>query len=96
MKVRFLSAAQAELDEAAAFYEGEESALGFRLLSEIEAAVSRITENPQAWPVAFDCVRRCRVFVFPFLLFFVVRDTEILILAVAHAKRKPGYWTKRL
>ena len=40
-------------------------------------------------------VRRRLLKAFPYAMIYEVRDTEILVVAVAHNRRKPGYWRKR-
>jgi hypothetical protein len=41
-------------------------------------------------------VRRLLVDRFPYALVFVESETEIRVLAVAHTRRRPGYWRSRL
>ncbi|MGF1483980.1 MAG: type II toxin-antitoxin system RelE/ParE family toxin [Opitutales bacterium] len=86
-----LGAAAEELEATARYYDAIEPGLGLRFVHQIEAAIARLRENPKAYLVAFARFRRCRVQVFPFNLFYVIREQEILLLAIAHAKRKPGY-----
>jgi plasmid stabilization system protein ParE len=57
-----------------------------------------IGENPTAWPVA-NRKRNVRKFLlarFPYAVYYVPRQDEILVLAVAHGARRPGYWRHRL
>jgi len=66
------------------------------------AEVDRIFAQARAMPLAFartaesQAVRRAVARRFPYAVFFTETDTGILVLAVAHAKRKPGYWLGRL
>jgi hypothetical protein len=39
--------------------------------------------------------RRHRVRRFPYLVFYAVAPEEIRVVAIAHAKRRPGYWRDR-
>ncbi|MCP4594404.1 MAG: hypothetical protein GY842_27045 [bacterium] len=41
-------------------------------------------------------VRRASLSRFPYALVFIELDEEIRVLAVAHDKRRPGYWLDRL
>jgi len=91
VKVRFLSVAEAELDEAISYYEEKEIGLGLRLLSEVKNSVDRIVAYPDAWPHISENAQRCRTKVFPYGLIFQKRKEEILIVAVASLHREPNF-----
>ena len=59
--------------------------------------LERVGDGPLAFPVwkADTPYRRCVVERFPFVVFFTASPTAILVLAVAHVKRRPGYWLDR-
>jgi hypothetical protein len=96
MKVRYLSVAQLELEDAIEFYESVDSGLGIRFYSEIRNSIDRIRQFPDAWSPLTPNTRRCRTKVFPYGVIYQVRGDEILILAVAHLNRRPNYWKGRL
>jgi toxin ParE2 len=96
MIVRFVEAAQKELEEATAYYDEKRAGLGDEFAAEVEAAVERIRNFPNAWTRLSPNVGRCRTNRFPYGLVFQARPNEILILAVMHLHRKPGYWKERL
>jgi toxin ParE1/3/4 len=66
----------------------------------VAAAVSLIAETPEVAPVwlpmAQRRVRKWALRWYPFCLFYVVLDARLVILAVAHVRRRPGYWRSRL
>lgn len=96
MKARFHEAAEAELAEAVSYYDGKASGLGERLLSEVKAATRYIEEHPEIAPV-IDLGVRAKVLVrFPYSLMYVVEDSELFIVAVAHQSKRPAYWVDRL
>lgn len=95
MTVRLLEVAQQELDEAVSHYNGESPGLGDAFLLEALAAVDRIRRFPDAWHPLGDKIRRCRLRRFPYGLIYAADRGDILILAVAHAHREPGYWRDR-
>lgn len=66
-----------------------------RFAEELDAALERIAEAPQRWPVYLHGTRRVRLTRFPYLVPYREEPTRILVVAIAHAKRKPGYWKKR-
>jgi toxin ParE1/3/4 len=62
---------------------------------EVDDAVSRIAETPIRYPLAEHGTRRVLLQRFPYTLFYRVGDEETIIVAVAHQKRRPGYWSGR-
>lgn len=77
--------------------ESSEPGLGYQCAIEIVAAVERIKANPGIWPVLDDQVRCCLVHRFPYGVIYSVDEqkSELLILAVMHLHRQPGYWSER-
>ncbi len=87
--------AEEEFFEAIAFYESRGEGLGLEFSREIFAAIDRITEFPQSWPVFEGDVRRCLANRFPYGLVYKVIDDKVLIVAVMHLSRDPEYWQYR-
>ena len=56
----------------------------------------KILAMSERWRVLEGDVRRCLVRVFPYGVLYTIEPDFILIIAVAHAKREPGYWGHRL
>lgn len=92
----FHSEARQETRQAVAYYEEQRENLGRELRIEIEAAVQRLRRNPQAYPLHDNQGTRKLVLLrFPFTLFFVELESSFWVAAVAHHKRRPGYWLGR-
>jgi toxin ParE1/3/4 len=85
-----------EFEEAVRYYRARGRVLGDRFAAEVRLAIRRILATPERWRVVEEDVRRCRVRVFPYSLLYTVEPDGILIVAVAHGKRQPGYWRYRL
>jgi toxin ParE2 len=97
MKLRFLSAARAELVQAAEFYDDRVTGLGADFLVEVDAALARVIKFPQAWKQISRQFRGCPLRRFPFtLIYTILEGDEILILSVFHQSRQPGSWRKNL
>ena len=99
--VRFDEAALDELFEAAEWYHSQQPGLARRLLDEIDAVLPRIAERPASFPRLQDSpenldLRRALLHRFPYALVFLELDQEIRIVAVADARRRPGYWLDRV
>lgn len=96
MRHAFLPSAKAELQEAVDFYEDRRAGLGEEFAAEVRSTVGRILLNPTAWSKLSENARRCRLRRFPYGLIYQIRRDQILILAVMHFRRSPGYWRSRL
>lgn len=92
--------AVAEATGAGDWYESQRPGLGADFASELERSFEMIIESPETWPTwpgvpAGLAVRRFLLARFPFALAYVVRSDEVVVLAVAHTSRRPGYWRGR-
>jgi len=93
--VVFHADAEAELIEAAAYYEAQRHDLGKRFLASVQDAINRIVFNPLLYPAIELDVRRCLTRTFPFGVLFRERPNHIQVIAVMHLHRKPNYWEGR-
>ena len=94
--VRFTPAARVELIDAQDEYEARVPGLGCRFRGEIDRAVRRMASNPKEFPVVFKNVRRARVKVFPYALFFCIEADALSVIACFHGSRDPGHWQERV
>jgi mRNA-degrading endonuclease RelE of RelBE toxin-antitoxin system len=98
VNVDFHPAAERELLDAVQYYNDQRPDLGYEFAAEVEEAVNRVRAHPEgwAWVSERDDLRRCQTKRFPYRLIYQVQPNRVLILAVAHLKRRPGYWRDRL
>ena len=96
MKFRFRPAALEEYEESTLYYATISPLVDRRFVSEIEAAIHRMRQHPKAWTIIEDDTRRCLVKRFPFGIYFCLEADHILIVAVMHLSRMPGYWNDRI
>lgn len=89
--------AEEELSEASGWYEGKRPGLGIEFVDAVQVALDTILDAPETWRSwrKGHPYRKYVLHRFPFVLFFVVETATIRIVAVAHAKRRPGYWVGR-
>ena len=92
----FLTAAEEEMLEASDYYEKEAVGLGRDFLAEVQHTVHAIVENPYAGRVVRQPIRRRLLRGFPFGILYRVDAHEIVVLAVMHLRRRPGYWIDRV
>ncbi len=87
--------AEAELADAAVFYESRMVGLGKSFAAEVERTVSFIREHPTAGSPVGLPRRRVLLYRFPYSVVYRRDPESVLILAVAHQSRRPGYWRSR-
>ncbi len=106
--LRFLPAARIELDAARRYYRRRDAGVARRFSAEVLGVLERAMEAPSHFPehgllavptpaqTLFLTVRKAVLpRIFPYVIFYYVRERTVVVLAVAHDKRRPGYWTHR-
>jgi toxin ParE1/3/4 len=98
--IRFHPGAAADLGSAGDWYELQVPGLASDLTDEVDRALDAIADRPSTWPLwpGVDpalAVRRFLLPRFPFAIGYVVEGETITVLAVAHLRRRPGYWLRR-
>lgn len=94
MNVRVAASATKELGEAIRWYEERRRGLGAAFLDAVSAVLSRIQQHPDIGNSFAEADRTRRVLVagFPYPVVYAVEPTHIVVVAVAHLRRRPGYW----
>ena len=100
-RVRFEDEADIEYRLAGRWYEERREHLGIEFFDAVDAAINQILEMPRVGNLVPGVpsglpVRRRAVTRFPYHVIYLETATDIRILAVAHDRRKPGYWRERL
>ena len=90
--------AEADITEAALWYDEREAGLGLELTLEVRAAIRCAIENPLLYLLLRRRpeVRRNLARRFPYRIFFIVRDDAVIVFAVIHAARHDRHWQERL
>jgi plasmid stabilization system protein ParE len=95
MKVRFLTPAQTEVDDAVAWYDDQAVVLGQEFLDELDRAVRRTSAYPLSCPEIEPGLRRCLMARFPFGRIYGLEADSIVVVAVTHLHREPRCWSGR-
>jgi hypothetical protein len=101
MMFRVIPLAQLEVNKATWRYDQERAGLGERFLRELDEAYTIIQRDPTAIPLyevsrAPAGARRQLLKSFPYLVIFRIKDgADIIVIAVHHVAREPGYWRNR-
>jgi len=88
--------AEAEADEAAAWYEAEQPGLGIEFLLELDAAIERAAETPLVYAQVFMEARRVLTRRFPFAVYFVYEHDVVEGFAILHQQRASSLWQSRV
>jgi len=96
MKIRFLTPAQWEVNDAVQWYNDQRVGLGMEFLDELDSTVRRVATFPESYPEIEQGLRRCLFSRFPYGLIYGIDKGTIVIVAVAHLHREPRYWAERL
>jgi hypothetical protein len=93
--------ADAEAESVAAWYEDRQDGLGRDFLAELERTFTLISESPGPWPLWPGLpeslgIRRFLMARFPYGIAYDFSGDDIIVYAVAHLSRRPGYWRDRL
>jgi toxin ParE1/3/4 len=88
--------AVAEAQAAAQWYQERSALAADAFLEELDLAVERIAENPEMYPHYVRGTRRYLLQRFPFYLVYREIAGKLEIVAIAHGRRKPRYWKKRI
>jgi len=97
MNYYFHPEALQEYTDAAQYYANISRSLANAFIAQIENGIKQILLYPQAWQPMENDVRRCLVKRFPFGIYYTVEeDNSIIIQAVMHLSREPGYWKVRI
>jgi len=95
-ELEYLEEALQEAETAARWYAERSVTAAAGFSDEIDAAESAILRLPEAWPPYDHGTHRYLLQRFPFSVVYRVEARRILIVAVAHARRRPGYWKSRM
>jgi len=95
-ELEFLDEALEEAEEAALWYAERSAVAAVGFAEELGEAVAHIKRAPDAWPIHEHNTRGFLLRRFPYSVVYRVDATRIVIVAVAHAHRRPGYWRDRL
>jgi len=95
-RVEYHQGAIADIKSAVAWYQKRSHKAALDFIEELDRATQTIREAPERWPTGKNDTRRFLLWRFPFAIIYSDEESTITIWAVAHASRRPEYWTQRL
>ncbi len=94
--VRFLSEAESELLHEVEYYSNARAGTGIRFQAAVEASIERASRHPMGGAPSPNGTRSALVKGFPFSVVYRANEAELLVVAVAPHRRRPGYWRQRI
>lgn len=96
MTLRVLLQAERDIVEAVHWYEEREPGLGQALIDQIDAALQRIEQGPERYPIVYRQLRRTLPRRFPYAIYFLQDSNDIIVFAVLHQRRDQKILDDRL
>lgn len=96
IQTRFLPTAEAELLHEVAYYSEARAGAGIKFQAAFATVVEQATRNPDGGTPGPKGTRSRIVKGFPFRVVYRASEVELLVIAVVHHRRKPGYWANRI
>ncbi len=87
--------AQLETQDAFRYYENKSDGLGFEFLRSLDASLQSVKRSPFAYQTIYKEARRVLLRKFPYALFYIVEENQIVVLACFNQKRNPIDWLRR-
>jgi len=95
-KVVLTADAVADLEEAAAWYEGQRKGLGKRFTQAVKAATAPLARRAEVHAKMYGDARRVRVAGFPYYVaHYIVRADQVIVFSIFHTSRDPRTWQSR-
>ena len=94
--VRFLPEAESELLHEVEYYSNARTGTGIRFQAAVEATIERATRHPMGGAPSPNGTRSALVKGFPFSVVYRASEAELLVVAIAPHRRRPGYWLQRI
>lgn len=96
LPVRLHPKALEEAEAAVSWYRERSHLAAIGFLDELDLAISQMANNPSGCALFEGTTRRILLTRFPYMLIFRERATWVEVIAIAHRRRRPGYWRERL
>lgn len=93
--LRFLPGAAEEISDARFWYDHQRRGLGEEFLSQLNHSLAEIQDRPTSFPLVDKTARRAILKRFPYCIYFVIREHDLVVLAVLHGGRRPSAWKQR-
>lgn len=95
MELELHPAAEAEAREAWLRYRAGDPEVAVRFMAALDRAIEHVAAGPERWPLYLYGTRRILVRRFPYSVVYRIETRRVLVVAISHQHRRPGYWRRR-
>jgi plasmid stabilization system protein ParE len=95
-KLEIQQEAEEEAREARIFYEDRDVRIAADFMRELDRTIEVVVDRPDRWPAVRQNAHSFLLRRFPFRIVYTFDDEVVRIIAVAHLRRRPGYWSSRI
>jgi plasmid stabilization system protein ParE len=95
LPIDLLPEARRDFDDSFDWYAERSVEAAVRFADAVDATYRRVAAGPEQFAAVDKTHRECRVMRFPFRIIYRIEPSRVLVVAVAHAKRRPGFWKRR-
>ena len=96
LPVELLPGAKQEFDESLDWYRARSRRTADRFVEAVKRGFAQIATNPSRFATMDGVHRELSVKKFPFRIIYKEETDRVVVVAIAHAKRRPIYWKKAL
>jgi plasmid stabilization system protein ParE len=93
--VVFRPIAKAEFEDAISWYESKREGLGQEFRLAVNSQIERIIDSPAQFARVRKHIRRALLHRFPYSIYFIPNETQVVILAIFHTRRAPQHFENR-
>lgn len=94
-KIEFHPEAEDDLANAKQWYKQRSRLAARAFATEFAYAIRQIATSPMRWPKTEGEPRRFVLSRFPFSIVYRLESERVYVIAIAHQRRRPGYWRNR-
>jgi plasmid stabilization system protein ParE len=96
-RIELHSGAREDYLESLDWYRDRSILVARRFQDELRQAFDQIAANPEIYAADRNAIRWKRMDHFPHVIYFRIRDSQVIeVLAIAHGRRRTGYWQDRI
>lgn len=88
--------AREDVSEAFIYYESCLAGLGDQFLDSLKATLDVVVNQPELYPKVLGVIHRALIHRFPFGLFYLVNQNQLVLIACLHVRRSPASWKNRV
>jgi plasmid stabilization system protein ParE len=95
LPMEFRDEVPAEINEAMAWYEGQEAGMGREFFEALREHLKELAERPEIFAVEYRRIRRAPMRRFPYVVYYRLELDRVIVVAIQHAHRNPRDWRRR-